>query len=319
MPNAASLRSQVESQLAGRVPAPFLYRDRKVFQTVSSGIPEIDALAGGLSRGSLTELCGPPCSGLTSVLVAALAARTSQPEACALIDGRDSFDPHSAAAAGVQLENLLWVRCRTLDQSLRAADLLLQGGGFGLIALDLTDIAPETVRRVPLNAWFRFRRGVEDTPTILLLLDQEPNAKTCASLVLSLSMDSARWSATGDVIGVPQFPHGSLLKGLHSRAQILRTRVESFAAETQPNHLAPHRPYASSYFRTNAESAFEAQTIWSYPDTHSPSDSFSDSGPPHLRSRIVRETIRAGVEMPQMSEMAPAEIAENELFEISVP
>ena len=129
----ATLRSHLETALAGRVPSPFTYRDRKIVETVPAGIPEIDSLAGGLPRGSLTEICGPPCSGCTTLLLSALAARTAQSEVCALIDGRDAFDPYSAEAAGVKLKNLLWVRCRNVDQSLRATDLLLQGGGFGMV------------------------------------------------------------------------------------------------------------------------------------------------------------------------------------------
>src|SRR5580700_1830785 len=191
--NLAALRLQVETALAGRVAAPFSYRDRKLVEVVSAGLPEIDALTGGLPRGGLTEICGPPCSGRTSLLVSALAARTEQAEACALIDGRDAFDPHAAAAAGVALEQLLWVRCRNIDQALRSTELLLQGGGFGLIAVDLSDIPPATVRYVQLNSWFRFRRAVVDTPTILLFIEQEPNAKTCASLVLRLGFQTPRW------------------------------------------------------------------------------------------------------------------------------
>ena len=194
--NLATLRSAVEVSLAGRVVSPFGYLDRKSVETVLTGISEIDALAGGLPRGALTEICGPPCSGRTTVLLSALASRTAQEEVCALIDARDSFDPRSAEAAGVELQQLLWVRCRGLDQSLRAADLLIQGGGFGFIALDLSDIAPETVRHVPLNAWFRFRRAVEDTSTVLLLMEQESNAKTCASLVVQMKSESAQWSVT---------------------------------------------------------------------------------------------------------------------------
>ena len=170
--NLATVRFYAESALARRgVAAPFTYRDRRLIETVSAGIPEIDSLAGGLPRGSLTEICGPPCSGRTSLLLSALASRTAQAEVCALVDGQDGFDPYSAEAAGVELNHLLWVRCRDINQALRATDLLLQGGGFGLIALDLSDIPPETVRYVPLNAWFRFRRAVEDTPTILVLLE----------------------------------------------------------------------------------------------------------------------------------------------------
>jgi recombination protein RecA len=118
------------------------------------------------------------------LLVSALAARTEQSEVCALVDRRDTFDPHSAEVAGVKLKNLLWVRCRNMDQSLRATDLLLRSGGFGMVALDVSDIPAETVHRVPLNVWFRFRRAVEDTATILLFFERESNAKTCARELL---------------------------------------------------------------------------------------------------------------------------------------
>ncbi|MFZ0519972.1 MAG: hypothetical protein WAL95_03050 [Candidatus Acidiferrales bacterium] len=192
--NFAALRSQVELALAGRVAAPFTYRDRKIVTTVSTGIPEIDSLTGGLPRGALTEIFGPACSGRTSLLLSALSARTAQEEACALIDGGDAFDPHSAEAAGVELRKLLWVRCRNIEQSLRATDLVLQGGGFGFIAVDLSDISPRLVRHVPLESWFRFRRAVEDTPTVLVLLEQESNAKTCASLGLRMEAEGASWA-----------------------------------------------------------------------------------------------------------------------------
>ena len=150
---------------------------------------------------------------------------------CALVDGRDGFDPHSAEAAGVELKQLLWVRCRNIDQALRATDLLLQGGGFGLIALDLSDIPPETVRYVPLNVWFRFRRAVEDSPTILMLLEQESNAKTCASLVLRLDAGPARWSMTAAPRQIMRriFAASSracLLDGFETRAEVLRSRMQ---------------------------------------------------------------------------------------------
>lgn len=226
--NIAALRWQVETALAGRIAAPFTYRDRKFVEMVSAGIPEIDALIGGLPRGSLTEICGPPCSGRTSLLISALASRTAQAEVCALVDGRDAFDPRTAAAAGVKLDHLLWVRCHSIDQALRSTDLLLQGGGFGMIAVDLTDIPPATVRYIPLNSWFRFRRAVEDTPTILVLLEQEANAKTCASLVLQLGAEQVRWS---DALGNSStnfraFPSACLLHGIGVRACVISSRVQ---------------------------------------------------------------------------------------------
>src|SRR5579863_391492 len=194
----AALRSKIELDLRGRVVSPFNYRDRNVFELVTTGIPSLDAVVGGLPRGAMTEICGPPCSGRTSVLLSALAARTAEGETCALIDARDSFDPAVASAAGVELRQVLWVRCQNADQALRATDLLIQAGGFGMVAVDLSDVAPKIVRYVPLNAWFRFRRAVEDTPTVLMVLEQESNAKTCASLVLRMAARPGEWSEADD-------------------------------------------------------------------------------------------------------------------------
>jgi hypothetical protein len=272
--NLAALRSKVESALAGRVPAPFTYRDRKLIETVSAGIPEIDSLVGGLPRGGLTEICGPPCSGRTSLLVSALASRTAHAEVCALVDGRDAFDPHSAEAAGVALKQLLWVRCRNIDQALRATDLLLQGRGFGLIAVDLSDIPPETVRYVPLNAWFRFRRAVEDTPTILVLLEQEANAKTCASLVLRLGAGPARWSMTLETHATDfcRYPSARLLDGFQVRAEVLRSRIQpvtdaSFHDGAFPDDRVVPKNGVAPAVAAGSAGIFETKAMWSYTKT----------------------------------------------------
>jgi recombination protein RecA len=268
--NLATVRFDAESALARRgVAAPFTYRDRRLIETVSAGIPEIDSLAGGLPRGSLTEICGPPCAGRTSLLLSALASRTAQAEVCALVDGHDGFDPYSAEAAGVELNHLLWVRCRDINQALRATDLLLQGGGFGLIALDLSDIPPETVRYVPLNAWFRFRRAVEDTPTILVLLDQEANAKTCASLVLRLGAAPPRWATTVGWATTASLPNHAehfftpssarLLEGFEIHAEVLRSRIaRSYTATDTLGDVGGD---------TGSDAgSFEIKTAWGYRD-----------------------------------------------------
>jgi recombination protein RecA len=230
---AAALRLHVESALGARVASPFEYRDRPPVEAVPAGIPSVDLLTGGFPRGSLTEIYGPPCSGRTSLLISALASRTSASEVCALVDARDAFDPSSAEAAGVNLNNLLWVRCKSVDQALRAADLLIQGGGFGLIALDFGDTPARMVRHVPLQVWFRFRRAVESTPTILVLLEQESNAKTCASLVLHLGMRGGQWlQAVAPELGTPEKvlqPHtpGSLFAGAQVYAEMIRSRAKN--------------------------------------------------------------------------------------------
>jgi hypothetical protein len=196
-------------------------------EKVSSGIPAIDALTGGLPRGCLTEICGPASSGRTTLLLAALAAATHRGEFCAVVDASDALDPHSAIAAGVEPNRLLWVRCgenppqnspqksqteklsqaafkfastesqrsdRCLEQVLRATDLLLESGGYSMIVLDLAGLPHQSARRIPLTTWFRFRRAIEHTPTILLAIESQPIAGSCSSLLLQLgSATDAMW------------------------------------------------------------------------------------------------------------------------------
>ena len=159
-----------------------------------TGVAAVDALSGGLPQGCLTEIYGPASSGRTSLLLTALAQSTGRENVCALVDANDAFDPVSAAAAGVRLERLLWVRCgRHAEHALKAADLLVQGGGFGLVILDLADTPILTARRISMTSWFRLRRAVEHTPTVLLVIEQQPLAKTCASLTLEMRREKAAW------------------------------------------------------------------------------------------------------------------------------
>lgn len=160
-----------------------------------SGIAAVDSLAGGLPLGCLTEIFGPACSGRTSLMLAALAQSTSSENICALVDTSDAFDPASAAAAGVRLERLLWVRCGgNAEHALKAADLLLQSGGFGMVVMDLADTPMISARRISMTSWFRLRRAVEYTPTVLLVMEQQPLARTCASLTLEMRRERAAWS-----------------------------------------------------------------------------------------------------------------------------
>ena len=81
-----------------------------------------------------------------------------------------------------------------LEQVLRATDLLLESGGFGLIILDLADLPPQSARRIPLTTWFRFRRAIEHKPTILLAIEQHPIAGSCSSLLLQLGAANENWT-----------------------------------------------------------------------------------------------------------------------------
>ena len=133
-------------------------------------------------RGRISEINGPRSSGRTTLLHAVLAESTGQKECAALVDTSDSFDLSSAAAAGVNLDKLLWIRCKgNAEHAMRAADLLIQAGGFGVVALDLIEARPRELARIPPTAWFRFRRAIEPTPAVLLVLADRPLTKSCAA------------------------------------------------------------------------------------------------------------------------------------------
>ena len=137
--------------------------EKRVFESVPTGIASLDALTGGLPRGAITEIFGPPSSGRTSAMISILAEATARDEVCALVDGHDAFDPQSGTAAGLDLKRLLWIRCHKLDQVLKSTDLLLQGGGFGRVVMDLTDVPLPHLRSVSPASWFRFQRAIEKT------------------------------------------------------------------------------------------------------------------------------------------------------------
>src|SRR5207245_8159813 len=75
---------------------------------------------------------------------------------------------------------------RRLEQVLKSTDLVLQSGGFGMVALDLAGIPEKFVRRIPLASWFRFQRAVEHTKTALLVISEFACAQTCAAVVMKL-------------------------------------------------------------------------------------------------------------------------------------
>jgi len=181
--------------LANQFASTFKLRDKPFANTLATGVAEADKLCGGLPRGAISEILGPPSSGRTTLLHSVLSVSTRSQEVCALVDVSDSFDATSAAGAGVILDQLLWIRCGgSIDHGIKATDLLVQSGGFGLVALDLGDIDRRDASRIQLSWWFRFRRAIESTPTALLVISRNSNARSSASLVLELTKESEVWS-----------------------------------------------------------------------------------------------------------------------------
>ncbi len=186
MPPALQIKPELAPLLAWRQRPPAL--------VVPSGVPELDAVAGGLLLGAITEIHGPASSGRATLLASILAAAAQRGEICALADASDSFDPASAAAAGLDLSRLLWVRCGgNSEHALKTVDMLIQAGGFGVVALDLGDTSPQIARRIPLASWFRLRRAIENTPAVLVIIEREQTVKTCASLAIAMRRERAAW------------------------------------------------------------------------------------------------------------------------------
>ncbi len=159
---------------------------------VSSGIDELDRVAGGgLPRGAITEVVAPSCGGAT-VLYATLARATSGGGLAALVDPRDGFDADSAHAMGVGLERLLWVRPPgAFKQALQALERILSSGSFGLAALDL-GMEAGRLPEVPA-AWMRIKKLAAASKAVALVISAAPRAGPFASLLLSVRRRRVRW------------------------------------------------------------------------------------------------------------------------------
>jgi hypothetical protein len=261
MPSAAALRIEIERALERRFPAALTPVPQTISETATTGVPEVDALLdGGLPVGAISEVAGPQSSGRTGLALSFLAQQTRDERVCAWVDAGDALDPVSAAASGVILRQLLWVRCRDvstvnakngsrispgwkektqapiwtrLDQALRATDLLLQAGGFAAIVLDLGNMAPEHGSRIPLATWFRLRQAADRTRCCLVVLGQTAYAQSSAAVVLECA---------------PCKPHtagGTLLNGFSFEVNRGRQR---FA----PGMQSARKPPASTWSATGA-------------------------------------------------------------------
>jgi recombination protein RecA len=204
---------------------------RDEYALAPSGVSALDArLGGGFPRGQLSELVGPRSSGRTSLLLQTMAAATARGELVALVDALDMFDVDSAAAAGIDLDRLLWIRghvvtnpgmCRdmnqrALEQALRAFTLVLQAGKFGVVAFDVAEAPSQAIRRLPFTTWLRLQRIVEGSQTVCVLVGSEPMARSSAGLTLRVGI---RDSGLGIRFG------SQLFEGFDVEGSIVRARI----------------------------------------------------------------------------------------------
>ena len=172
------------------IPASQIQRE---INLVASGLDELDEVCkGGLPRGGITEF-QVPFGGSATVLYSLLAAATKRQETTALIDPGDGFDMASATSMGVDLKRLLWVRARDIKEALRAAELILDAGGFGLVVLDLSFIEKRINKVLPAAAWLRIKKRASLCGALAVVFSATKTVGTFASLSVEVRQGRARW------------------------------------------------------------------------------------------------------------------------------
>lgn len=202
--------------MAARAALETLLRDRKLDGTLTSarpwaaepeeriaptGVASIDGpLRGGLRRGHLSEIVGSRSTGRTTLLCQVLAAATARGEVVALVDTCDRFDPAAASEAGIDLSRLLWIRDRgDAPRALKAVNLVVQAGGFGIVAFDLADVPAVAVRQFPYTTWMRLSRVIEGSQTTLVLLGSDRIARSSGGATIVLEDRSPGcWQGSAD-------------------------------------------------------------------------------------------------------------------------
>jgi hypothetical protein len=175
-----------------------------------TGIAALDGLlGGGWPRAALSEISGRRSSGRTAIVQAALAASASAGETTALVDVGGTLDARAAATPATstaEVPALLWIRCQA-GQALKAVDLVVAAGGFGMVALDLSDAR----LRIPDAAWVRLRHAARAQGTTVLIATGARHLGAFAAAAVDLG-------------GAPTFDTESppLFVGLDVRAQRLR-------------------------------------------------------------------------------------------------
>jgi hypothetical protein len=164
---------------------------------IATGRPDLDALLqGGVPAGAITAVGGPRSSGKTALGYAVIAGLTAAGSAVAWVDVGNAFDPEHAAAAGIRLQHVLWIRPPDVRVGLRATEHVLETGGFALVLLDLDDEArPRPMSRT--TSWLRLTRTVATSSAAVLVITASA-ADVAAAVCLETTVHTVSFiDATG--------------------------------------------------------------------------------------------------------------------------
>jgi len=224
---------------------------RKERRLSSNLQPVNDLLDGGIPRGRISEIIGRQSSGKTSLAASFIAAATQRGETIAVVDLEGAFDPLTMAAAGVDLNRVLWAAAWSAANSHRsspahpmgaawkAAELILEAGGFGLLVLDFGGDG----RSIPHSAALRVARLAERSGTSVLVLAPYRMCGTFAALSLALSRGATLFDgcadgpATFDGFGIEALVTRNKLGGSGGRGH-WRTAIDPSSGNqyAAPNH-----------------------------------------------------------------------------------
>jgi len=171
MPSADVI--QLRQLLSEKFPGLRMRLDEEapVEKSWSTGVAALDgALAGGLPKAALTEIVAARPAGSATLLRQLLGRTAADNRIAVLVDGADSFDV--TAMDEPALSRLLWVRCHSASEAMKASDLVLRDGNLPLVLLDL-ELNPEA-RRIPSTTWYRFQRLVEETGAGCVVFTSHP-------------------------------------------------------------------------------------------------------------------------------------------------
>src|SRR5579872_367058 len=160
---------------------------------LSTGFEALNAaLGGGFPRGRIASLEGPPSSGRTTLLAAALAEATQHALAAIVDDG--SLYPPDLERAGVRLDRVLIVSAQAPLEIGRCTDIILRSRAFAVVAMPA----------IPLRAtvWSRLCGLAQKAGAVLLTLGVHANTDLAyfASTRVRCAIEQVLWSGQSGVL-----------------------------------------------------------------------------------------------------------------------